>query len=264
MNVLVATSRGGGLDSLTKQGIQLKGHVHPGAKLMDLHHDINDPKCHIIPPSQSSTENTHIYILAGTNDITTLTRKHPHIHPYTECIYTETPTETIAHIKRDMAKCADTIRDKGATPIFCTITPLNIEKYNQSLITKNWTRTLTHQDNYNTWQQQIDTIMHDLNEHIIETNNTNNLATPLCHKAIITHHGNKKRGYWRTNWNLLKDGLHGGQKIRKAWAHSISAAIMKNRNITRLPKRSRSSSSEEDIGSPKRSWKSEKRPENHP
>ena len=270
MNMLVATSRGGGLDALTKEGITLKGYVYPGATLLKLDMAMEGnvepkqrrwfpPEIIFPPPHIAKSLDIHTYILAGSNDITTLAKDYT--HNYRECIYTGTIANTITDIKRDLAVCADTIRKKQATPIFCTITPFNIALYNQSLLEANSTYTLKHKHEYETWQKQIDEIVNKVNDHIIETNTLNSLATPMCHRCIIKHHGTKTRGYKRTNWKFLKDGLHGDKKFRKAWAQSISAAILINRKLPRLPKRGRSSSSTSDEpGSPKRSWKSEKRP----
>ena len=115
------------------------------------------------PPHIAQTLDIHTYILAGTNDITTLTRnKKQH---YKECIYTENKDDTIAHIIRDMAICEATIRRNHATPIFCTITPMNITKYNHSLLQSNATHTLKHEHEYDNWQTQIDTIIEDINTH---------------------------------------------------------------------------------------------------
>ena len=57
-------------------------------------------------------------------------------------------------MKRDLERCAHTVTKQGATPIFCTVTPMNIAHYNQSLITDGHTDTLKHQDEYAHMQEQ--------------------------------------------------------------------------------------------------------------
>merc|ERR1712237_26230 len=119
--------------------------------------------------------------------------------------------------------------------------------------------TLRHEDKYDSWQSDIETIIQSLNDFIIHLNSSNDLATPLCHKCIIRHHGNKKNGYKAISWKLLTDGIHGSKTIKKHWVKSISAAIKKNQPSLSMLKRKRpssdeSSSSDEEPKSPKRSF----------
>ena len=78
---------------------------------------------------------------------------------YTECIYNNTPQSTIQNIKNDMKEIANTIISPGAKPIFGTIAPISILKYNTFLKQSRKTSTLkhTHTHQYDDMQQKVDT-----------------------------------------------------------------------------------------------------------
>ena len=270
MNVLIATSRGGGLkEDIAKEGLPIQAYVSVGATLDRLNQEILNPKINVIPSSSSSASSPiHAYILGGTNDITILKKQFTRTHIYKECLYEDTIDHTITKIKNNMENLTKSLSDKGAKVIFCTITPFNIAQYNQSLLDDGKTHSLRHQHRYEQMQSQIDEIIETLNNHIIQLNSAKNLTTPLLHRAIMKHHGSRtNRGYWSKNWALLRDGLHGTPDIREAWALSIAVAICKNRDLPIRPKRKSKKRSrpmpnlsDEELGSPKRSWKNEKRP----
>ena len=242
MDFLVATSRGADIQKFAKDehSVILPTYVHSGATVPELTKILEDKVYNFSSPSSSPTKNTHIYILAGSNDITHIDNRHPSRHiKYRECTYTGNVTDTIENIKQNITECSDTIKSLNATPIFCTITPVNIKDYNQHMLRKRWTHTLIHEDKYPVWQSQIEEIIESVNTFIIHLNSSNSLTTPLCHKCIIRHHGKRRRGFKAISWNLLKDGIHGDDKIKKQWTICILNAIAKNRNPSKMQKKSK-------------------------
>ena len=258
MNFLLATSRGGGIETLMDRDTHITNLTYPGATLDRL----NNIAKHNITYSTHGNP-THIYILAG---IPNITHKIKHHYPrtYTECIYTGNKEQTVLMIKDKFSTIAKTINDKGGKPIFCTITNTNIAHYNNSLLASRKTHTLKYSHRYDTMQADITYIIDELNYYLRQVNKENKVSTPFCHGAIRTKKGKTGKHYYTDNWEGLRDGVHATLDTRKKWAKNISHAIRLNRNLpkptqTTTQKRKQSTSdSEEECKSPKRAWKKER------
>ena len=240
MNILLASSGGHGLkDHLPDI---TRSRVISGAILSQLKDVIKYSNIisHTSRPS-------HVYIIAGIPDITQKL-KGPN---YTECIYIGDPDKTIEHIKSNMKALADTTLEHGGTPIFCTITAINITKYNNFLKNTRKTSALKHAQHYPDMQTQIDTIIDSINNHIINTNINSNVSTPWLHKTITYRHGKVGRAYRKKQWRALYDGLHATNPTKKKWAESINKTISYNHNIYK-------SYTPQHRALPKRSWKYER------
>ena len=230
--------------------------MRPGGTLEDLTEELEKNTIFIPPRDRITHKPTHVYILAGVTDITTkLSHKHP--YRYKESIYNGTPDSTIVNIKEKMAKIADTITQKGATPIFCTIAGINIRKYNISLRDNHKTTTLHHEHSYDTMQTKVEHIIREINNHITDTNSRRGVATPLFHTAILKRHGRAPRGYYKFHWEGLYDGIHATRHTRDQWAFSLTRAIEINRGDT--PTKRKAPTPPRDIPSPKRSWRNERK-----
>ena len=96
-------------------------------------------------------------------------------------------------------------------------------------------------------QENLDSAVNMINAHIKHLNRRNDVSTPLCHNVIIQRRG-KRKGYEIHDWSALRDGVHGTYETRTLWAKSLKAAMDLNAKAL-----------EETFGSPKRSWKFEKR-----
>ena len=249
MNVLLATSRGYDLKDKTPKEVPLTARVISGGSLKKLN-SIAKSSPSIASPRFSTTP-THVYIMAGIPDIT---EKLHGPHNYTECIYNNTPQSTIQNIKIDMQEIANTIISRGAKPIFGTIAPINILKYNTFLKEKRKTSMLKHTHQYDDMQQKVDHIITELNEHIKTTNSTNDLATPFFHMDITKRHSKGGRGYRTIHWDNLYDGLHATQHTKQKWANTLKSAIDRNRGNNKR----KAPFSPTHTNSPKRSWKNER------
>ena len=180
MNILIASSRGGGLDQHVESHIHVESCVYPGANIDRLTRIVK----HKIPPPYLNTTPTHVYLLTGIPDITQKIKGGSHHKPYTECIYTGNTRVTVSNIKDKLDQFEKAVKDKKATPIFCTITNMNIQLYNEHLLKTHKTHTLHHTANYHKMQPLIDTI--------IGKNIANKVSTPYFHSVIRTKKGNEK------------------------------------------------------------------------
>ena len=250
MIYLVASSRGGGLKKrLARLGERVVDDVVGGGRLRKL----ADRAVKLLPPPYSTppTQPLHVYIVAGIPDITEKYSSHTHTH-YTECIYTAEPADTIDRLKSEIAHCAKKIKDAGATPCFAALAPTNIEKYNLHLLHGGDTHTLYHTQHYDDMQDRLNYTVNEINTYIIETNSSNNMSTPMRHKAIKERRGKSPKGYHIYKWEGLYDGVHGTDETKDMWAQSIAQAIRKNRA------RHYTTHSDEEK-TPKRVWKGERK-----
>lgn len=248
MNYLLATSRGGGVEKLMPKDTPIKSCVIPGGT----YNMLGNRLAEIIPPPTLSGAPTHIYILAGIPDITHKVHHHS-IHHHTECIYTDNPTDTLNTVKSKIDMISNKVDSLGAKPIFCTITNINVSKYNEHLLHSNKTSTLLHKHQYKDMQEKINTIIDNANKYIREKNRANALSTPFCHSAIRKRMGTKKKHYYTDDWEGLWDGVHATPQTRTKWANTISAAIRLNR-VGKKRKTSDTLTSDEEK-SPKRAWR---------
>ena len=154
----------------------------------------------------------------------------------------------VTNIINDGAK---KILDKGAVPIFCTITSCDLEKYNNFLLSDGQTSYLKYQHKYAEMQTNLESAIKEINAYIVKLNQSNSCSTPYCHSQIHKRRGGKKN-YFKWLYDRLWDGVHGTEDTKIGWAHIISTAIEHNR-------RHLDSDSDTENKSPKRSWQREKR-----
>ena len=235
MNILVANSRGGGMRELIPKHIIEKVDFWPGAKL-------NQISCMAIKNiiSHRLGEDTHVYILGGIPDIMQKLKD----NKYEEVIFTESEEHTISRITAEIDSISSKIKSVGAIPIFCTICTINIEKWNTARLHQIKTKQLKYTYQYNYMQQTLNSTIDTINKHIINTNKSNNMHTPLTHKTIKHAKGNGKYTY---KYNLLNDGVHANEEAKMDWAKTIIHAVSLNRM-----------SDMEEEQEPKREWKAER------
>ena len=177
MNILIASSRGGGLDRHVESHIHVESYVYPGANIDRLTQIVK----HKIPPPYLNTTPTHVYLLTGIPDITQKIKGGSHHKPYTECIYTGNTRVTVSNIKDKLDQFEKAVKDKKAIPIFCTITNMNIQLYNEHLLKTHKTHTLHHTANYHKMQPLIDTIIYQVNYREKHCKQSQHTILPQCH-----------------------------------------------------------------------------------
>ena len=256
INSLMSSSRGGGIADKMWEGFHLTPFVQSSATFGMIEQTAKEK----LPGLVWNSDDVHAYVLAGIPDITWLV-KNKNTH-YRECIYIGNPSHTLNNIRENIHSLTNTMEEKGAHAIFCTITPMNITIYNKSLRTS----TRRYTDQYDFMQTQIDHIIKEANIFIQNHNTNRGFATPMLHFAIVRRHGKGRRGYYKYHWEGLKDGLHATPKTRAKWANSIRTAITKNRGTTPTQTRTAPTeiattltySSDDEPQPPKRHWKSER------
>ena len=243
MNIVVATSRGGGIAGRIKNpDYPTMVIVKPGWKLQAL----ADLAVSCIPPDYRYKHTTHIYFMAGYTDITTrTTSRNPKQDDIT---YPDAPEATLQKVKHTMLTVSNHITSSGAIPIFCTIVPGKLRKWNIHRQKIGKTIELTHLADYTHMQKNLEIAVDLINTEITIINSTNNMSTPYLHTAIKRRVGPKEHPKTQYYYNHLHDGVHPDAKTRDVWAKSLLKVIHLNRN--------KSTDSDSDEGkSPKRSWK---------
>ena len=247
MNVLLATSRGCGINPLLPKGTLDNQVVIRGGLFKKLTSEVSGAVKNLVHCGLP----THVYVLAGINDITEkLTSTNPS-YWYTEVIFVNNKDSVVQDLKESIDDCAHTIKRCGARPVFCTITNMNLDKYNNHLLSRPITKQpstsiLHHSDFYAQMQEQLNLAIQEINHYIVKVNRDNKVSTPNCHTAIRKKMGRGK-GYHITDWSLLYDGLHATDATKKEWARIILAAIKCNKR--------RRAQSDDEMHSPEPCWK---------
>ena len=235
MNILVANSRGAGLRELIPNSIVQKVLYRPGARVSSLGHLAANTNVSLNSPSES-----HVYILAGIPDITTKLKG----EKYEEVVFLDQPETATSKILDTIISTKSLLEKAKIKPIFCTISSMHIEKWNQTRLRQNKTTKLCYTSQYTQMQNNLNITLDAVNYKIIELNKNSGMHTPMTHKVIKHPKGKGKHNY---KYNLLVDGVHGDQKAKAQWAKGIIQAIKKNR----------SEDSEEELEE-KRSWRKER------
>ena len=182
-NILVTSSRGVGLHTLVKGEVLewggLTTEVIPGGRFSTIAQYVRD----LLPSLGKTQSPPHIYIMTGIPDITTLYKGFRFSKKYKECILLDSVESIVDRVKFNIDRCSVKIRNAGGIPIFCTITHMNITKYNQHSLEKNKTFTQLHSDHYKA--MQTDTIIDMLNKDIVTKNRT--LKMEPFNKRIMFH-----------------------------------------------------------------------------
>ena len=101
-------------------------------------------------------------------------------------------------------------------------------------------------------QRNLECTIDLINSEITELNSSKNMSTPFIHTEIKRRIGPKDRPETRYYYNHLHDGVHPDSKTRDNWANTLLTVIKMNRTREELLEA-------EEISSPKRSWKNERK-----
>ena len=171
------------------------------------HPPLNNDKC-------------HFYILAGICDLThKISGK-----GYQEVIFNDANGSLGQTIKSKINHLEQCVLREGAIPVFCTIIPMHLATWNHHRLSHSKTKMLNHLDKYEAMQANMEEVLHDLNRFIVETNNSNGMATPTIHTAITR----RRHGKTYTLYKNLPDGCHPDVATLQKIATSINKAIVLN------------------------------------
>ena len=108
--------------------------------------------------------------------------------------------------------------------IFIPITTMNIEKWNTHRLYVKKTKMLLMKSEYPIMQSALNVTIHDINKHMTELNNSQNLATPFIQSYVHKSTGNKIRYAFAK----LEDGVHPSQNLIKSWIIKIAKTMSEN------------------------------------
>ena len=169
-----------------------------------------------------------VYFVAGLPDITTKLTKDFYLNGekcrYEEIIFTEDPTATIHRVQNIIRDAETKIKAVNAIPVFTTITPCNINRYNHHRLEKHFTSHLEYFQDYSHQQERLHTAIATINQIIHLVNSQNEVVTPKL-AQLVTY---KRRGHWRYRYGRLYDGTHATPKLNKKWAKILDKIIAKN------------------------------------
>ena len=186
MDVIFASSRGSTVaDKLIKAHLSPENfriYFESSAKLEDLQHMAYDFLEHNPDPT-----NCHIYFVAGLCDITHRIVDYYKAGRYEEVIYIDSPQDTIHRMTRLIDSISQEILILGAKPCFSTIIPCSLRAWNIDTRLKQGKTTHTlHSHQYEDMQYMLNRVVIEINQHITQTNISNNMATPLLASTILT------------------------------------------------------------------------------
>ena len=236
MNYLVANSRGTGLRDLIPKSQFQKVLYRPGAKFRNL--------CDLaisIHNQSNSPDNTHVYILAGITDITDKIKS----GNYQEVVFKDQIEIAISKVMNTIRTTKTRLEKHKIKVIFCTVSTMNIDKWNTTRLNQKKTSHLNYTSQYQNMQSNLNKALDAINSQIVEINRESNFHTPLVHKAV-KHPKGKGKFIFKYNW--LVDGVHGNSKAQAQWANSVVTAAVKNRI----------SEQDDNTNEPKRGWRYER------
>lgn len=234
MDVILASSRGKGY---LQQQLK-KHHPYPrnllvqargGAKLENLEREAVD-----ILRTSKDPSNYHVYFLAGLCDITYMDRYIDHRdrrgrpHFYEEVSFVEDNSHAILRVTHIINSISSTIKSLGAKPCFITIPPCSIENWNLHRLNTGRTTHLIHHTQYQDMQNNLITVIQEINRTIVSTNNYNGMTTPFLAATIIK--GSQPGNLNRIHYDRLVDGTHATTSTNDKWAKIILKTIKKNRH----------------------------------
>ena len=256
MNIIVATSRGRGLQDLAKRREDTVLSVHPGASLRKLEREALRLLKHV--PSSSDT---HLYFVAGLPDVT---HRHQFCfqlrgrrRKYEEVIMPTYPIDKITDDITPLFKStAEKIKNANATPIFSTICPMSLDTWNHRRLSQHRTSHLSSFPYYPLMQEKHESVILKINQEIHLLNKSYNMHTPRLAKSVMYH----RKGQLRCRYGRLVDGVHPNHNLQLEWVDTLDRVLDLNRSSPNQlpppePVKSQPDDEEYDSdSSTKRSW----------
>ena len=148
---------------------------------------------------------------------------------YEEVIFPYSVEEATNHLKKEISKAAEAVRELGHIPCFCTIPPMSLERWNKVRLQQGKTTHLKHQHKYNNMQTKLLLATININKFIHQTNEEHNMKTPKIAEHIFKNEGSK-RGY-RFRYGKLVDGVHPAPSVVTEWALELLDGTINNHSM---------------------------------
>lgn len=151
--------------------------------------------------------------------------------PYQEVIFSEPPDATHNRVTKIIRHAESIIKQNNAIPVFSTVTPSSIKKWNRTRLHQHKTSYLLHFNKYEEMQDRLIEAIIKINQTIHSINSKNNVITPKLGQAILY----KRRGTWRKRYGKLVDGVHPNNKIKAKWVMTMDEVMAKNEHKYNSP-----------------------------
>ena len=224
MNYLVGDSRVRGFRDIVPRFEFPDVWSRPGGHIRDMLEWVDDLT--ILHHGEENTK-AHFYFAIGICDVTERLRG----HNYDEVIFNnQLYQDRKPSIFREINDLILATRNQYAMPIFCTIPPLSLQKWNHHRLATNKTSHLVHINAYSQMQIDLENALTELNNHLTNINIGNGFATPMMHRDIEHNRGKGKKV---VNYKTLIDGCHFSNSLLLKCKKTLMVAYTKNRNRQR-------------------------------
>ena len=119
------------------------------------------------------------------------------------------------------------VKSEGLRPVFATIPPGMLERWNMARLEKGKTCVLHYQDSYEEMQWHLNRDLTTLNGYIKKINIANSVYTPYIAGTVLN---TNKSDYLFPifSHHKLSDGVHASNNLLVTWAKKMAASINKN------------------------------------
>ena len=238
MHIIVATSRGKKLTKLHDPPRTWLTYI-PGGTLDELTEAavklLAEARAHVRRWTYRQVD--FVYFVGGLPDLTTRDkwRVFDGEKQYEEVYFNEDPHDTRDRMKVTLKRAASTVLALDAIPVFSTIVPSHIERWNHTRLGQHKTTHLLHFKDYKEMQIGLLQATIYTNQYIHELNLENGVVTPSLAKKILF----SRRLRYRFRHAALEDGVHPNEEAADDWCTRISDAMEYNDNLVnpQLPTR---------------------------
>ena len=225
MDIIVATSRGRPLQDYFTSRPNTIMEYRPGASTEMLTHVAEDKMKKL--PTPRIGHKHHVYFLSGLCDLTRRDRDKD--TGYDEFTFMHNVEEADSLIERIHESSSAIITQYDAIPIYCTIAPMDISKWNHHRLSIGKTSYLLHYNHYQDMQENLINSTVFINHSICNRNAYNNMDTPRISHEII-YKPNARRPTYRMRYsNLSEDGCHPTEDVNCQWRINIDLCATTNR-----------------------------------
>ena len=165
-----------------------------------------------------------MYFGGGMPDVTVRTKK----WLYEEVTHQGDPETLVDGVMEHIAEGATMIKAAGATPVFCTVCPMDISMWNYHRLAVGKTNRLRNTHQYSEMQILHQDTIHMLNNRIIAFNTENGMHTPKLAKYVFQKKG-ANLPYRLRLPRLKEDGVHLTEDTTGMWVRCMRDAFDINR-----------------------------------
>ena len=146
---------------------------------------------------------------------------------YEEVIFRETIPSAVDRVLAEIRKAEAAVWRMGAIPVFCTVAPMSLLKWNSKRLRNRVTTQLKYPRYYTPMQRALEEATFMINEGIHAINRSNNVRSPRVGESILsTKNRRRQRPVFRRS--KLEDGVHPTPFALLEWADAIATAYVDN------------------------------------